>query len=200
MEEIVSTDVLEKEILGDARKKAERILKDADAESETLRSQAEARTKKALDDLASEYASRAGLYRVESLARLPLEKTRIKVEYADRLLRGAINEYLAALDARRRDAFIASLLSRASSFVKSEPLAVRYRGLDKADVGRILSKALPNSPIASETEDDTLPSLGIMVKTADLGIQATLDLVGERLADMERGELAKALCGEALSL
>jgi hypothetical protein len=51
-------------------------------------------------------------------------------------------------------------------------------------------------------EDGKLPAPGLVVAAGDgsLSIRATLDLVGERLLDEKRGELAAALCAEALAL
>ena len=53
MEEIASTDALEKEILEDARKKGEKILRDGEAEAARIRSEFEGRSASALAALAS---------------------------------------------------------------------------------------------------------------------------------------------------
>jgi V/A-type H+-transporting ATPase subunit E len=202
MEEIVSTEPLEKEILSDARKKAERILKDSGLELESARRSGQERTDKALEALASDYGSRAKRYRDESLARLPLEKARIKAAHVDALLKRAMGAYLESLGAAECDRLLLELLSRADSLVGSSRVSVRYRGLERAEAEGLASKAFPGSHIASISEDASLGSVGLVAATEDgnLSARATLDLIGERLLDEDRGELAKTLCGEALAL
>jgi V/A-type H+-transporting ATPase subunit E len=202
MEEIVTTEPLEKEILSDARKKAERILKDSSLEAESAAREGQERSEKALLALASDYGSRAKRYRDESLARLPLEKARIKAAHVDALLRKAMDAYLESIDGVERERLLLELLSRAASLVGSSPVSVRYRGLSRAEAEALVSKAFPKSHIASISEDPSLGSTGLVAATGDgnLSARATLDLVGERLLDEERGELAKTLCGEALAL
>ncbi len=77
MEELKSTDVLDKEILEDARKKANRILRQAD---ETIESKADAWAKQsqaALEEVHRKYEDRISKQRAEITARLPLDKRRI---------------------------------------------------------------------------------------------------------------------------
>jgi V/A-type H+/Na+-transporting ATPase subunit E len=202
MEEIVTTEPLEKEILSDARKKAERILKDSGVEAESVLRSGRERTEKSLETLGSDYDSRAKRYRGESLARLPLEKARIKAAHVDALLKKAVSAYLPSLGAAERDRLLLGLLSRAASLVGASPIAVRYSGLSKAEAESLAAKAFPKSHIASVSEDPLIHSVGLIVATQDenLSARATLDLVGERLLDEDRGELAQALCGEALTL
>jgi V/A-type H+-transporting ATPase subunit E len=202
MEEIVTTEPLEKEILSDARKKAERILKDSGAEAESARRSGQERTQKALEALASDYGSKAKRYRDESLARLPLEKARIKAAHVDALLERAMGAYLASIGGAERDKLLLDLLSRGASLVGASPVSVRYCGLGRAEAEALVSRAFPKSHIASISEDASLGSAGLVAATEDgsLCARATLDLIGERLLDEDRGELAKTLCGEALAL
>ncbi len=202
MEEIVSTEPLEKEILSDARKKAERILKDADGEVVRIGDDGAAHIKQALEDLCAQYESRAKRYRDESMARLPLEKARIKAAHIDGLLVEAVNSYLASLKPAERDRILMDLLQRAAPLVNGAGLGVRYCGIEPSEAESLVKKALPQSRITSMSEDKEIGSAGLVAVTDDqnLSVRATLDLAGERLLDEERGELAKTLCGEALNL
>lgn len=204
MEEIVSTEPLEKEILSDARKKAERSLIEAGAEAERIGAASNERSGAALAALEAEYESRARRYREESLARLPLEKARIKAAHIDSLLRAAIKEGLDSLGKEERDRLFVSLLKRASPYLaapdRARRVELRYFGLPEAEAREIASKALPGVELASLSEDPSIGSTGLLASTGDLSARATLELVGERLLDEKRGELAAALCGKALSL
>lgn len=202
MEEIVSTEALEREILEDARKKGERLLKDADAELGRITAESATRTAKALALLAAEYQARAERYQGEHRARLPLEKTRMKVKYIDRLLSSGASQYLALLPPKRASLLVSSLLGRAAALVGEREISLGYKGMDEAEARSIVGGVLPMARIVGAAVDTGLAATGIAVATRDgkLSVLATLDLIGERLLDENRGELAQALCAEALVL
>lgn len=202
MEEIASTDALEKEILEDARRKGEKILRDGEAEAARIRSESHERSEGSLATLAEDFKSRTERYRNENLARLPLEKGRLKATYIDRLLRSAIDRYLSSLSGDRIAALVSDLLARAGDLVGESEIRVRFRGLEEAEARKLVSASLPRSKPSSFMADESLVATGLVVASADdmLKVRATIDLVGEKLLDEHRGELARALCGEALSL
>ncbi|MDR1565813.1 MAG: ATPase [Treponema sp.] len=101
MEELRSTEVLDREILEDARKKAFKILKTAD---DTVRSQAqrwEKKTRKAVADIRGIYARRVEKVKEEILARLPLDKRRLRSETAEHFLLEAMENFLATLSRKQ---------------------------------------------------------------------------------------------------
>jgi V/A-type H+-transporting ATPase subunit E len=202
MEEMVTTEALEREILDDARKKGEKLLKDGDAEAERLRADYAERTRKALESIAADYAARAERYRAENLARLPLEKGRMKASYVDRLLRNAAREYFGALPEERITVLLADHLAPAAALVGKAELAVRYAGISEKAARAVFARALPEARPAAFTPDADAGSAGVEASTKDrvLSVRATLELVGELLLDEKRGELAQALCAEALAL
>jgi vacuolar-type H+-ATPase subunit E/Vma4 len=202
MEEIASTDALEKEILEDARKKGEKILRDGEAEAARIRSEFEGRSASALAALAEDFRSRTERYEGENLARLPLERGRLKATYIDRLLGAAMEYYLAALPADKVAGLVGGLLARAAGLVGDSRVTVGYKGMDEAAARSLVSANLPEARVLSSAKDEGLPAAGILVVSEGgrLSVRATMDLVGERLLDEHRGELARTLCGEALAL
>jgi len=202
MEEIASTDALEKEILEDARKKGEKILRDGEVEAARIRSESGERSASALSALAEDFRSRTERYEGENLARLPLERGRLKATYIDRLLRSAMDRYLAALPPDRVGSLVGDLLSRAAGLVGDSRVRVSYKGFDEDSAGKLVSANLPRAQALSFARDDSLPATGLLVasESGSLTVRATMDLVGERLLDEHRGELARTLCGEALAL
>lgn len=202
MEEIASTDALEKEILEDARKKGEKILRDGEAEAARIRSEFGERSASALAALAEDFRSRTERYEGENLARLPLERGRLKATYIDRLLVAAMDRYLAALPADKVAGLVGGLLSRAAGLVGESRVTVGYKGLDEAAAKSLVSATLPRARALSFAKDEALPAAGLLVVSEGgaLSVRATMDLVGERLLDEHRGELARTLCGEALAL
>ncbi|MDR1024994.1 MAG: ATPase [Treponema sp.] len=91
MEELQSTEVLDREILEDARRKAFRILKSAD---DTVKSNAftwEKKTEKAVADLKGRFEERRDKSSEEIMARLPLDKRRAESEKIERLVSEALD-------------------------------------------------------------------------------------------------------------
>jgi V/A-type H+-transporting ATPase subunit E len=202
MEEIVSTEALEKEILEDARKKGERLLKDADAEIQRLKTAAAERSRLSIAALEADYASRLARYQGEAEARLPLELGRMKAAYVDALLRDAAARFALSLSAQDLGALVSSLLARASSLLGSTAVHLCCMGLDPAAASGIFAEALPQSRALSVRVDEGLSAPGLVATSEDgrLRVRATLDLVTEALLGENRGELARALCAEALAL
>ncbi|GAB1481706.1 hypothetical protein MASR2M78_05210 [Treponema sp.] len=85
MEELRSTEALDREILEDARKKADRILKNSETAKKLV---IETWHKKKKDDIAAlekKSNKRIAAQRSEILARLPLDKRRSRAERYDSL-------------------------------------------------------------------------------------------------------------------
>lgn len=199
MEELASTEVIETEILDDARKKGERILRDADAEILRLGAESEKRRAAELAALDRYFEDRIRKHRTENEARLPLDKARMRISFLDRRLREGTEGFLARLDAPARAGLVAGLLSRASSLVGKAELAVVARGLSEDEARAILAKALPGASMKSFSPSAELAAEGLVVETLPprIKIRATLDLVSEDLLDLRRGELCAALEGLA---
>jgi len=86
MEEIKGTEALEREILEDARKRAERIIRKAEESARLLGVQTEKKIEEATTALVGEYQAKKRIAELEMLSRLPLEKARLDISYRDEML------------------------------------------------------------------------------------------------------------------
>ncbi|MDR3147619.1 MAG: ATPase [Treponema sp.] len=93
MEELQSTEVLDREILEDARRKAFRVLKTADDTVKANTLSWEKKTKKAIDDLRQRFEKRRAGSSEEIMARLPLDKRRAESEKIERLVGKALDAW-----------------------------------------------------------------------------------------------------------
>jgi|GEM_PF-621414 len=196
MEELKGGGALEAEIREDARRKAERALKQADKEAEAARADWEARSRAELAALEDASRKRAATYRDEVLARLPLERKRARLAWLDSLL-GA--ELSAARDALPRADALGLLLSRlapAAGAFAGGPASVVVRGFDRGTADAGIGALLPGAEVRYEAA--TPGAAGIEARSADgaTGFTATLDSVLREFAERKRGELARALVGE----
>jgi hypothetical protein len=213
MEELQSTEVLDREILEDARKKAHRILKTAE---ETLNTQGavwEKKTAQSTAELRKKCEGRIAAVRGEILARLPLDKRRARSERIESLLQSAMGEYLASLERGKVLSLLEAELRRgfeeyARYGEAPDPApALRYRGLERREAEALLKQALPALPSWTETAGISwdikeaeagfwgkFPALQVITRAAR--ITASIERAAGTLLEDKRAELVSALLGE----
>ncbi len=200
MEELKSTDVLDKEILEDARKKANRVLRQAD---ETIKANSEAWEKKshdAVDEVRQKYEDRISRNKTEIMARLPLDKRRIRSEYVENVLQSAIASYLNSLSREKLLSLLEGELKLRSSLLPLDNLTVMYRHLTDDETEKIVKKVLPKAVWTKAKADPAYTLSGtfpeIVIDSADIRITASVDAASMDLLSDRRAELTAALLGE----
>lgn len=198
MEEIRGTEALEREILEDARKRADRIIRKAEENARLLGAQTEHRIKEAKAALLSEYQIKKRTAELEMLSRLPLEKARLDILYRDEILRKALKEALASMNPRLFGLWCVKRLACQAELVRKSPAKVLVHGLDSEtmrDIGALFGQG---SDISIE-EASTMKVRGLIVEPMDASYRISItenDLL-EWLLDEKRGELAAALFGSS---
>ena len=198
MEEIRGTEALEREILEDARKRADRIIRKAEENARLLGAQTEQRIKEAKAALLSEYQIKKKTAELEMLSRLPLEKARLNILYRDEMLRKALQEALASMNPRLFGLWCVKRLVCQVELVRKSPAKVLVHGLDSEtmrDIGALFGQG---SDISIE-EAPTMKVRGLIVEPMDASYRISItenDLL-EWLLDEKRGELAAALFGSS---
>lgn len=198
MEEIRGTEALEREILEDARKRADRIIRKAEENARLLGAQTEQRIKEAISALLSEYRIKKRTAELEMLSRLPLEKARLDILYRDEILRKALKEALASMNPRLFGLWCVKRLACQAELVRKSPAKVLVHGLDSEtmrDIGALFGQG---SDISIE-EASTMKVRGLIVEPMDASYRISItenDLL-EWLLDEKRGELAAALFGSS---
>ena len=97
MEELRSTEILDKEIREDARRKANRILNNSVIDCEKILEDVNIRFEKDAEIKKAEYESKISNYKKNKEASIPLEKQRFIVNFQDNAIDIAINQYLEKL-------------------------------------------------------------------------------------------------------
>jgi vacuolar-type H+-ATPase subunit H len=217
MEELRTTEVLEREILEDARKKAARLLRTAD---DTLAQQKRDWEKKLADDLESirkTYMIRMKKNIEDIFARQPLDFRRLRLKTNEGFLSAAIEDFLRGLDRKR----LLSLLERellllletvtfeaaptAAARDASIAAVVRYSGLTLDETRSILkkSRAAFDWQFQETVAPDDMPpqsTLGrfpiIVIDTGAFRLTASVEAAAASLLKDNREELAAALIGQ----
>jgi hypothetical protein len=203
MEELLSTESLDREILEDARRKAQRILKTADETAASAAAQWEKKTGRAVARAGRRYQARIEKDREEIMARLPLDKRRSRLEKIDRLLREAMEKCLAELPRPKLLAILeAELRERLEACPECGDAAGRVmsRGLSEDEREGLLKKYLPRGNWTPDG-DYTFFNLpgnfpALIIDTPAVRLTASVDLAAEALLKDKRAELTAALLGE----
>lgn len=205
MEELQSTEALDREILDDARKKAFKILKTADESAASSKTRWDEKLESALKGLRESYRLREEAEKHEIMARLPMDKRRVRSEKIEGFLSGAMDEFLAALDRKRLLALLEGELCRrleASVDADAGACTIRYRGLSGAELDSLLkNRAAVRLSVLSKKEDalyaikGTAPAL--VLDFPGLRITASADEAAREILLDKRAELAAALLGTA---
>ena len=115
MEEFRSTEILDKEIQEDARRKAEKLLKRADDDCQKIIDDLNERIEVVSKEKQVLYAGRTEALKKDLDAALPLEKERFLVSFIDSSIIKGINRFIDGLSNEKRIALLENLLKRYES-------------------------------------------------------------------------------------
>ena len=203
MQELRSTDILDKEIQADARKKAERMLAKTDSECEKLIASVESDIEKAAEEKQQFFAHKLEAFEKDRMAVVPLEKERFKVSFIQDAVIQNINKYLEALSEEKK----LDLVAHDFDFKTERSLNAFVYGFSLSDAKKFLSDKMGSKLLSvKETkfgaeileEDIGLAKPeGIILESEDNNFRCrlTLNEVIEKLLDTNRADLSATLFG-----
>lgn len=202
MEELQSTEVLDREILEDARRKAFKILKSAD---DTVKANAQSWSRKSDEVVAGierRYAARKKRVTQEIMARLPLDKRRAKAECIEAFLLLSSENWYKRQPRERIIGFLETEMRKRLEEAPgslAESCRLIYAGLEKAEAEAVIAGALgeasvPKSLSLEKAHVSSLPALTLdspMVK-----IKVSVEMILDSILHEKREELVCALLGQ----
>jgi len=211
MQELRSTEILDKEIRSDARLKAEAVLKRSQEECEQILAGVEKKIDMARLEKKEFYEKKLADFQKDLDASAPLEKQRMKVSFIQKELVIAVNRYLSELSQEKRLELLLQSCSPEKNSGEKLVFNAYVYGFDKEVAAAFLEKALGiKAASISQTEfgriviEDELgleKNEGIILETQDKSIRLRLTLteVFGRIMDSYRAELTQALLPEVFS-
>ena len=203
MQELRSTDILDKEIQADARKKAERMLAKADSDCAKLLASVDTDIEKAAEEKQEFFAHKLDAFEKDRMAVVPLEKERFKVSFIQNAVIQNINKYLEALTEEKR----LTLVARNFDFNTDRRFNAYVYGFSVSGAKKFLSSKLGDKllsctetkfgAVALEDEIGLSNPQGIILESEDKNFRCRLTLseVIEKLLDTNRAELSATLFG-----
>jgi len=209
MEELQSTEVLEREMLDDARKKAARILQTAQQTIKTQDEHWEKKTKDAIYELEKKYNEQIENETKNIMAHLPVDKYRIKIEKIESLLKDAVESWYLSLEREKIIKLLYDELVKRYFYCKdqineNEEIQIETGGLDQNEVETILK--LLNETLQPKnnftlltphpsplTQHSVYPS--IILESGGLRIISSIEKTIDFILHEKREELIEALTG-----
>ncbi|MDR0375857.1 MAG: ATPase [Treponema sp.] len=218
MEELQSTEVLDQEILEDARKKAFRVIKNADDAIKEAALTWERKIQSALGELRQRYAEKTQRDGGDIMGRLVQDKRRVRSVKIEALLKKAANDYLSSLDRKQLLALLERELSKrldaleaeGAPIVEEDEPEVMLRMITEQEAEKILENAFFRKSKKKSKEkkfwtivkpDIMFLSAGyfpaLIVNTKKVKVTASIDDAKALLLEDKRAELTAALFGDA---
>ena len=204
MEELQTSEVLDREILEDARKKALKILKNAEDSINSSKASWEKKLKKTQEKTRIGYEEKEDRIRKEIMTRLPMDRRRIRSETIDRYLNKAMEEFLSSLDRPSMLRILERELEKkkqeySAGIMEEGDTVLRYRGLSNEECSALTASFFCGTSFRS-SEDPLYMIAGsfpaVVIDFPHLRITISVDRAAEALLLEKRAELAAALLGD----
>lgn len=138
MEELRSTEILDKEIQNDARKKAQKILEKADADCQFLLQNVKTRLDSAESERKQKNVEKINTHQKNLNAALPLEKERFLVSYVQNAIEKACDNYLTSLSLSQKIDLLKNQLKKYVEKLVDKKMTAYFYGLSEQDVKKVI--------------------------------------------------------------
>lgn len=206
MEELRSTEILDKEIEADARKKAKKIIEKSEFECLKIIGETEEKVKAALQKKRKFYEEKLAVFAAGKAAYIPLEKERFLAEFYDEQVSAALNNYFSDAGKEKRLLWLEKKLEACRNILPQGKVLISFFGsYDEVDAKKIAEKFFDDSSClikkitfeqsGEEGEKGNSFHEGFIIESekGDLKIRLTLDEVIRELKDRYSEELAVTL-------
>ncbi len=203
MQELRSTEILDKEIRSEARRKAEAVITRADEECKRILDGVDNKIETARQEKQAFYDKKFSAFVKDLEASAPLEKQRFEVSFVQSQLLKAVNEYLAALSEEKRIELVLNYCqvpaNEFNAFVYGFDIGLVKKLLTARTKAVLLSiEKTDFCKIVLEDDIGLEKNEGIILETKDKAVRCRLTLaeVVSRILDKYREELTTALFAE----
>jgi hypothetical protein len=200
MEELQSTEILDHEILEDARKKAHRILKTAEDTIKAKLADREKNLNETISDLEKKYAQQSKFATDEIMAHLQIDKQRVKAKKIEELLSASVKTWYAGQSRDRVLALLKGELARrvtaAGDLSGTSAINAQIHHIERKEAQAMLQAVLPGKSCTIEEVTSVSPYPEIILETPEARIYASIGKTVDALLGEKRAELVEAMLGK----
>ena len=194
MENIRNSDVLEKEVLEDARKKAEKILKNSEKNITDLQEEWDSKKQSEISLLNAEFNKKTDLLQQEQESFLPLEMQRRKLNYLNDIFEKFVSSFINNLSADELVHVLSNRGLKAASFFaehsRNDSIEILYAGIS-AEAAASIAALVTEAPAPKETTG--FHGLIFSCKEKRYRYRLTVDEIIDELREYHRQPIMKAL-------
>lgn len=206
MEELRSTDNLDREIIEDARRKAEKVARDADRECADIAARVSAMVRERREEKERELSRLVESHREDARSRLPLEMARRNASFVDAKVLESLDAWFASLKSERRVSLYETLIERYARAIGHRRVKVRAAGISEAEARTMIERVLGPGSVVSLSVLDRNDARkegftnGLVLEAEDRSVscRATDDELSRVILEDRREEIARALFGGRL--
>jgi vacuolar-type H+-ATPase subunit H len=192
-----STEVLENEILEDAKKKARKITKTAEEKMQAQNREWDKKKGEKLKELEKKYNAQKTLDTQKVMAKLPIDKFRLKNEKIEQLLKSAVDSWYKSLNRTQIIEILSREIDRRLAYYgdigANEEKRVEICGLSREEAKTILKTVKGSYKVEDAPPTNIYPS--IILETKSVRITASIEKEINFLLNDKRAELVEALLG-----
>lgn len=145
MEELRSTEILDREIESDAKKKASKILQKAQQEAQSILSGVNDKVEKAVKERSEYYKNKLVQLEKNAEAYVPLEKERFLVSFYDEQVEEAINEYFDSTGTEKFNEILGLKLEKYKAIFGAKDInVVFFGGITESQARKIIESKINN--------------------------------------------------------
>ncbi len=196
MEEVRNSENLKKEILEDARKKAERIVKNAEKQANGIRDEWDRKTAEDLAEIDKEYTTRASYLEKETMAALPLEKRRIRQNFFTEKFEECLADFAERIDETEAESVFKRKLRAGAVLLGEGKLSVDFSGISLEAAKRIVREGIDENRVLAWKETSGPKGVVLRAENGGFTYRMTLDEITEELREYYRKEIFEALFKE----
>ena len=195
-----TSEELEKQILEDARKKAQRILENADKECVSVQAEWAKKLEEETARMEEDAEREMKALQSELDASLPLDFMRARLGFIEDALRSRLRALFSGFSAQEKAEIIATLLKRVEPLFKGKTVTALVNGISAEEAGKIVRAVMPEAALQEVKELPAEMGEGIVLETPDgrIRYRGTFSELQERLLEEHREELKLALLGKDL--
>lgn len=198
MEQIQGTEALEREILEDAAKKAEKIKTKAEGEAARILAETQSLLQKKIAQLLKEHEARIVSLRNELRSRVPTEKSRLQISFMDSELKTVLDELFEQDGAKLLSLWCVKQLEKNQKLIYAGSADILWKGLHEEGQKKLEEFCKKSAFPLVLHYDAGLPARGVRVKPKDQSYECwfTEKELRDWMLDDKRGLLAEALFGD----